>query len=215
MTMTSKLFRRVVLVVLSTFLLAACATTSVVSEWRDPGYRGAALKKIMIFIAAGDDATRRMVEDRLVSSFPKGTQGVPSYTLFPDAKDINEQNAKEIGARLKQEGFDGALTARLLSVDKDKVYVPPQSYLAPAAVGPYGSFYRYGGYAFSAVYTMPAYSYQQTKYLIETIVYEIPTGQMLWTMTTETVDPDSRQQLVDQVTRMIDGELAKQGLIAG
>ena len=213
--MTSSPLRRVVSVVIITALLAACATTSVVSEWHDPAYRGTALKKIVVFIVAADDATRRMVEDRLVSSLPKGTLGVASYTLFPDAKEVNAQNEDRIGARLAQEGFDGALTARLLSVDKDKVYVPPQSYLAPAAVGPYGSFYRYGGYAFSAVYTMPAYSYQQTKYLIETIVYEIPAGQMLWTMTTETVDPDSRQQLVDEVTRMIDGELAKQGLIAG
>ena len=213
--MTFNFLRGVLLIVASTVFLAACTTTSVVSEWRDPGYRGAALRKIMIFIAAGDDATRRMVEDRLVSSFPKGTLAVPSYTLFPDAKEINEQNEQKIAARLKQEGFDGALTARLSSVDKDKVYVPPQSYLAPAMVGPYGSFYRYGGYAYSAVYTMPAYTYQQTKYLIETILYEIPGGKMLWTLTTESVDPDSRQQLIDEVTRLIDGELQKQGLIAG
>lgn len=213
--MRSSLLRRIVLTVLFTALLAACATTSVVSEWRDPAYRGAALKKIVVFIVAADDATRRMVEDRLVSSLPEGTQGVPSYTLFPDAKEVNEQNQERISARLAQEGFDGALTARLLSVDKDKVYVPPQTYLAPAMVGPYGSFYRYGGYAYSSVYTMPGYTYQQTKYLIETILYEIPGGKLLWTMTSSSVDPDSRQQLISEVTRLIDDELKKQGFIAG
>ena len=213
--MTSSPLRRVVSVVIFTALLAACATTSVVSEWHDPAYRGTALKKIVVFIVAADDATRRMVEDRLVSSLPKGTLGVASYTLFPDAKEVNAQNEDRIGARLAQEGFDGALTARLLSVDKDNVYVPPQSYVAPAALGPYGSFYSYGGYAYSSVYTMPGYTYQQTKYLIETILYEIPGGRMLWTMTTASVDPDSRRQIVTEVTRLIDGELKKQGFIAG
>ena len=100
-------------------------------------------------------------------------------------------------------------------MDKDNVYVPPQSYVAPAALGPYGSFYSYGGYAYSSVYTMPGYTYQQTKYLIETILYEIPGGRMLWTMTTASVDPDSRRQIVTEVTRLIDGELKKQGFIAG
>jgi len=38
---------------------------------------------------------------------------------------------------------------------------------------------------------------------------------MLWTMTSESVSPDSRQQLIDEVTSLIDGELKKQGFIAG
>jgi len=218
--MTINLTARVLLAAMSLGLLAACASTSVVSEWRDPGYRGAPLKKIVIYIAAKEDGTRRVVEDRLAASFPKGTQGVPSYTLFPDPKEINEQNRAKIEARLKQEGFDGALTARLVSVDKDNVYVPPQTYVAPAAAGPavgvpYGSFYGYGGYAYSYAYTSPGYTYQQTKYLIETILYGIPGGKMLWTMTTESVNPDSRQQIIQEVTRMIDDELKKGGFVGG
>ncbi len=217
--MTFSLSCRALFMATSIALLAACASTSVVSQWRDPAYRGAPLKKIVIYIAAKEDATRRMVEDRLASSFPKGTQAVPSYTLFPDPKEINEQNKEKIGARLRQEGFDGALTARLVSVDKDNVYVPPQTYVAPAgrpAVGvPYGSFYGYGGYAYSYAYTAPGYTYQQTKYLIETILYAIPGGKMLWTMTTESVNPDSRQQIIQEVTGMIDGELKKEGFVAG
>lgn len=213
--MTIKPLCRVVFTVVLTVFLAACASTSVVSQWRDPEFQGAPLKKILVYIAAGDDATRRMVEDRLASSFPKGTLGVPSYTLFPEAKEINAQNEKKLGARLAQEGFDGALTARLASEDKENVYVPPQIFMTPAMMGPYGSFYGYHSYAFSSAYAAPGYTYQQAKYFIETILYEIPGGKMMWTMTTESVNPDSRQQLIDEVTGLIDGELKKQGLIAG
>ncbi|EXI84033.1 MAG: hypothetical protein AW11_03982 [Candidatus Accumulibacter regalis] len=209
------LLRRTLLAALFTALLTACTSTSVISEWRDPAYRGAALKKVLVYIAASDDAVRRTVEDRLASSFPEGTQGVASYTLFPEAKEINEQNEKALSARLQKEGFDGALTARLASVDKENVYVPPQTYFAPGMLGPYGSFYGYGRYAYASLYAVPGYAYQQTRYMIETILYDVPGGKMLWTMTSESVSPDSRQQLIDEVTSLIDGELKKQGFIAG
>ena len=213
--MRFSLLRRTLLAAILTALLVACSSTLVISEWRDPGYQGAALKKILVYVAAGEDATRRTAEDRLAASFPKGTQGVPSYTLFPDAKEINKQNEKAIAARLQKEGFDGALTARLASVDKENVYMPPQTYLAPTMLGPYGSFYGYGTFAYSSVYTVPGYTYQETKYMIETILYEIPGGKMLWTMTSESVSPDSRQQLIKWVAGLIDDELKKQGFIAG
>jgi hypothetical protein len=213
--MRFSLLRRTLLAAILTALLVACSSTLVISEWRDPGYQGAALKKILVYVAAGEDATRRTAEDRLAASFPKGTQGVPSYTLFPDAKEINKPNEKAIASRLQKEGFDGALTARLVSVDKENVYMSPQTYLAPTMLGPYGSFYGYGTFAYSSVYTVPGYTYQETKYMIETILYEIPGGKMLWTMTSESVSPDSRQQLIKWVAGLIDDELKKQGFIAG
>lgn len=211
---TTSLFRGSVLAAAFALFLAACSSTSVVSQWRDSGYDGASLKKILVFVATADDASRRSVEDRIASSFPKGTLGVPSYSLFPDAKEINEQNREAIAARLARQGFDGALTARLASVDRDKVYVPPQAYMAPAIGGPFGPFYGYGGYAFPSLYTAPAYSYEVRKYLIETVLYDIPRGGMLWTMTTESVSPDSRQQLITEVSGLIDGELKRQGFVA-
>lgn len=208
---------RALIAVMSMALLVACASTSVVSEWRAPGYHGAPLKKIVIYIAAQDDATRRRVEDHVASSFPKGTQGVPSYTLFPDPRAINEANREKIGARLKQEGFDGALTASLVAVDMNNVYVPPQTHVAPAMGG--ASFYGYGGYRGYAgyggyAYTTPGYTYLESKYLVETILYEIPGGKMVWTMTTGSLNPDTRRQIAEEVTRMINGEMKKQGFLS-
>lgn len=213
--MTLNSLRGMLLAVIFTALLGGCVSTSVVSEWRDPADRPAPFKKVVVYVVADDDASRRVLEDRVAASFPKATLGVPSYTVFPDPKEINEKNREMISARLERQGFDGALTARLLSVDKQQVYLAPQSLLAPQAIGPDGSFYAYAAYANTSGYPLSGYTYQHSKYLIETILYEIPGGKMLWTMTTSSVNPDSRQQLVKEVTRLIDSELQKQGFIGG
>ncbi|HSD61133.1 MAG TPA: hypothetical protein VLC55_09795 [Burkholderiales bacterium] len=196
-------------------LVAGCATTQIVSQWTDPKFKAGPLKKVLIFIAAKDDAVRRSAEDEAVRGLTGVTKGVASYTLYPDQSQLGKANEAAIRSRLEKEGFDGALVVRLQTVDKDTVYVPPQTYgtLAPAGPMPYGSFYGYTGYAYGYVYTSPGYTYQESKYLIEAMVYKVPQGNMIWTATTESVNPDSRAQLSQDVRRALLEDLVKDGII--
>jgi hypothetical protein len=200
--------------------LLACASTQLVSSWVDPNYQGGPLKKIIIFVASKDDAQRRIAEDKSVASLPPGTKGVASYSLYPNQEDLNPNNVDKVKAVLVREGIDGALVTRLVSKDQNNVYVPPQTYIVPGAVPPavgvpYGSFYGYYGYAYSYAYTAPGYTYQQTTYMIESILYRLPQGNIIWTATAESVNPDSRQELVNELIRILGGSLKKDGLIAG
>ncbi len=197
-------------------LTAGCATTQIVSQWTDPQYKAGPLKKVLIFIAAKDDAVRRSAEDQAARNLSGATRGVASYTLFPDQSQLNRGNEAAIRARAEKEGFDGALVVRLQNVDKDTVYVPPQTHgtLAPPGPVPYGSFYGYTGFAYGYVYTAPGYTYQENRYLIESLVYKLPQGNMIWTATTESVNPDSRGQLSKEVGRLLLEDLVKDGIVA-
>jgi hypothetical protein len=200
-------------------IAAGCATTEIVSHWKDPQYAGGALKKVVVFVAAKDETVRRASEDRAVSGLSGATKGVASYTLFPEQKELDKKNEEKIKAVLQKQGIDGAVVTRLESVDKNAVYVPPQSYAVPGAVPPvagvpYGSFYGYYGYAYGYAYTTPGYTYQETKYRIETLVYRLPQGNIIWTATTESVNPDSRQQVAEELLRVVGRELVKDGIIA-
>src|SRR5512134_2680129 len=156
-------------------LVAGCATTQIVSQWTDPQFKAGPLKKVLVFIAAKDDAVRRSAEDEAVRSLTGVTKGVASYTLYPDQPQLSKANEAAIKARLEKEGIDGALVVRLQAVDKDTVYVPPQTQIAPGpvGVGSYGSFYGYYGYAYGYTYTTAGYTYQETKYLVEAMVYRL------------------------------------------
>lgn len=215
----SRISRRAVTFLFATALVAGCASTEIVSQWRDPQYRDGPLKKVVVFIAAKDEGVRRAAEDRAVAALSGGTKGVASYTLFPDQKVLDKKNEQMIKGVLEKQGIDGAIVTRLEAVDKDSVYVPPHTYTGPAAVPavaavPYGSFYGYYGYAYSYGYSTPGYTYQETKYRIETLVYRLPQGNIVWTATTESVNPDSRQQVTEELLRIVGQELAKDGIIA-
>jgi hypothetical protein len=193
-----------------TLTLCACATTKVISHWQDPNFSGEQLKKIAIFIAIKDETERRATEDRAVSNLTGATKGVASYTLFPDQKQISKENEEAIKTRLTQEGIDGALVVRLQSVEKNTVYVPPQT----AVSNPYGSFYGYSGYAYSYTYATPGYTYEEARYIIETEVYKLPEGSMIWSTTTETVSPNSREQLAGEVRQVLREDMIRDGVIA-
>ena len=194
-------------------LIYGCATTQVISHWQDPNYTGGPLKKVAIFIAIKDEAERRAAEERAVSHLTGATKGVASYTLFPDQKQISKDNEGIIKERLTQAGIDGALVVRLQSVKKDTVYVPPQTVISnPYGGAPYGSFYGYSGYAYA--YSTPGYTIEEAKYVIEALVYKIPEGTMIWSTTTETVSPDSRQKLAEEVRQVLREDLIRDRIIA-
>lgn len=198
-------------------LLAGCNSTSQVSQWSAPPAERKPLVKVLVCTPlVKDAASRKMIEDQMVASFPPTVTAVPSYTLFPDQKVIRMANKEKIAAQLQQEGFDAALVAAVDSATKREVYVPPQAYpMGGVGYGFYG--YRrfdYDGYGYyPGMNETPGYTYEESKYLIETVLFSIPSGKMVWTMTTESLNPDSRQQVVTELNAIINGNLKEAGFI--
>ena len=201
--------RAALILMLIQFISGCAATTQVVSHWQDPDYTAGPLKKIVVFIAIKDESGRRAAEDEAVQKLTGTTKGVASYTLYPDQEKLRKTARQEIKSRLTQEGIDGALVIRLQSVNKDQQYVPPQTVAAP-----YGSYYDYAGYAYGYTYDMPGYTYVDTKYMIEALVYKLPEGTMIWSTTIQATNPDSRQEVVDDVRLIVGTNLVKDGIIA-
>lgn len=195
-----------------TALLAACASTHVASTWRDAEDKAAPVTKLIVFAAAKDDAIRRLAENRAVQSLPRGTVGVPSYTLF-EKLDPDEAKIRE---RLIKEGFDGALVSRLVSIDRNKDYVPPQTHIVQPYPGYgylpyYRSFYWYYPQAYA--YTTPGYVTENTRYVVETLLYRLPDGKPVWSAVSETVNPNSTIAMVNEIVRLVGDELRKNKLL--
>lgn len=195
-------------------LLAGCASTRLASTWRDTAFTRLPLKKVAVVVVSQDQNIRRFAEDQAVRSVPRGTAAVASYTLFeqPDA------DIATVKARLVRDGFDGALVARLVTVDRGKTYVPPQTHIVPLAappLAPYRSFYGFYPYAWAYTYTTPGYTADFTRVIIETLVYELPEGRAVWSGVSETVNPDSTLDLVTQLVQVVRAELLREGLLAG
>ena len=119
-------------------------------------------------------------------------------------------------ARLTAEGYDGALLARLVSVDSSQTVVPPQTQFGPDLMfrrfGPrYNSFYS----AYPYVYTTPGYTINNTTVVVETLLYRLPEGKPVWSAVSESFNPASSSEVVEDLIQLIGKRLRDEGLMPG
>lgn len=191
-------------------LLTGCASSTLKSTWRDDSDTGTVPRKLVVFVAVKDENLRRMAENRVLQSIPPGTSATAGHTLELDPS----LEAAEVRTRLAREGFDAALLSRLVSVDKSQVVVPPQTQFANDTMfrrfGPrYGSFYTFYPY----VYTTPGYTVENTTVVVETLLYRLPEGKPVWTAVSETLNPKSSAQVVEELIKLLGGKLQSEGLL--
>jgi hypothetical protein len=200
-------------VICCAWLLGSCASTQMTSVWRDSQYTGGPLKKVAVIVVAKNDPTRRMVEDEIARSLSGGkTQVLPSYTVVEKL----EKNDVAIKNALLAHGFDGALVGRVPAIVQNETYRPPATYVTfggPYMGGPaFGTFGGYYGYAYSVEYD-PGYTRVDTRVVVETVLYKLPEAKPIWTGTTESMNPNSRDELVEKIGRLVGKNLRSEKLI--
>ena len=187
--------------------LASCsASTTLKNSWRDPSFTGPLdFNKVLVIMVTKDGSTRRTVEDAVVKRIAarRHVEAVPSYTVLMDSDLRDKEHAKVL---IDQAGFDGAVAMRIVGVDKETSYVPG------TYPSPYYNFYGYYDYAWPAVYD-PGYLQTDTIVNVETLVYSIKDGKLVWTGQTETFNPSNIDDMVDGIASAVSSELAKQGLV--
>jgi hypothetical protein len=151
-----------------------------------------------------------MAENRVVQSLPAGIAPVAGHQLDLDPQ-LEIDTVRE---RLVKGGFDAALVSRLVSVDRSQTVVPAQTQFMTDPmfwnVGPrYRSFYTYYPY----VYTTPSYTVENTRVIVETLLYRLPEGKPVWTAVSESLNPQSSLQIVEELIKLIGKKLKTEGLL--
>lgn len=195
--------------------LAGCVSTQLKSTWRAPDDTGPRLRKVAVFMLAPDENLRRFAEDQMVRALPQGTTGAAGYTLFEKP----ESNIEAIRGKLKEMGYDSILMARTVSVDNTQQTVPPTTQLVPTGPILVGVadprsldvYYRHvWGYTYQ---TTPGYVANLTTIVTETVLYRLPAGQAVWSAVSETRNPSSQADMVQELVRLIDRQLTRDGLL--
>jgi hypothetical protein len=115
-----------------------------------------------------------------------------------DRKDINKLKAK-----LQAAGIDGAVTMKLIDKRDQTTYVPGSSY---------GSFYDY--YGGGAYMGSPGYTVTDTVATVETRIYSVADGKLLWSATSETLNPSDIRSDIGDIAKAVGEELRKEKLIS-
>ncbi|MFZ1864860.1 MAG: hypothetical protein WAU39_11605 [Polyangiales bacterium] len=215
MTTRSTLFKLSIVTFIAASAMAACHKdkTSIPLSWRNPGFEDAFFRKLFIIGIGRDESARRMFEDTFVKALDaRGAEAQSSWTVLPQSEQLTEE---QIRSAIDGGGFDGVLITRLLSVEEAQEYVQGKSYVVPKTThygyGYYG-YYSYYGTSYATVHE-PGSIKTNTTVRLETNLYSVATGGLVWSGQTDTINPDSVSELIDSMTAAVTKQLAEEKLI--
>jgi Na+-translocating ferredoxin:NAD+ oxidoreductase RnfG subunit len=188
--------KNIILTVFLISLLSACSTTRITSSWSEPDKQISIdqLKKVLVVALFKNETSRHKSEDEM-AGYLKGS-AVVSYDYLNDS--FNKQNEEGIRDKIKADGFDGAITMRLLDVEKDTSY-------SPGIISSYPFYYRsFSGYYYRNLpyYSNPSYYFTTKTYTVETNVYSIKEDKIIWTALTETTNPDGVDKMMGSIKQI-------------
>jgi len=193
---------RTILFVFTALLLSACATKRPVMEWQDEGFTNA-LDNILIIAAIERSTRRRVYEDEFVEALAAlNVDATPSYELMTTSMTISR---KTVEAAIKEQDIDAVLVTRLLGVKEEEVYHPPTYY------DHHRNYHRYYTHALES--DNRAY-YRRFKVLtLETNIYDATTKKLVWSMQSESIEPSTPRNLIEEQIALTIRTLQVRGLI--
>lgn len=187
-------------VVLVGVLGVACApSTTIDQEWVSPTARTQPpLRRVVTVFISNDITMRHAAEDELARDLALyGMQATPGYAVLGDGP-TSATDLEGLKAKLRGLGYDGVVVMRVLDREQDIEAVP-------------ATFDNYWGYWGTGYWGTgwPGYVYTETIYRLEAAAYSLRTGQLVWSATTETVDPSSSRELINETTGLVAGQLSR------
>jgi hypothetical protein len=205
-------------IALSLIFLVNCSSgTAIVSSWKDPEVTNAntEFKKIMVVALVKNEATRRVVENRIATIGPKFHS---SYAIM-NGNNLGLTKDQKLKI-LKDENYDAVVTMRLVDTVKETNYVPGTntSMYYGGYGGMYGGYGVYGGFGgwygmYSPVYYDPGYYQDTTSYLVETNVFSLKSDKLVWTGTTKSTSGTDVGLLVESIIATVIEEMKKDGFV--
>lgn len=188
--------------------LSSCASSGLVNMWRDPSFQASPMRNMLVIAAKKNPVHRRMWEDGFTAELGKhGIAATPSYRLFPDAL----PDTQAVVAAVRDSSYDGVLVTTKLPTERNVRYVPGYSTVEPVLRprGWRGAYYTY----YQRVY-YPGYVETETIIRYQTDVWTTEgDGRLIWSGTTESIDPGSSRAINREITKLIVPELQRQGIL--
>jgi hypothetical protein len=192
------------------FLLAvsACkkdpAQTTVPATWRNPELSGAPFSTMFVVGVARNEEYRRLYEDHMVHALEsEGAAAQQSSAVFPTRDQLEPAR---VLVEAKKRGFDAVVVARLQSVQTEKEFVPARPLTS-------SDLYMSGYDPQYAVNSDPAHFKDTTTYRIQTSVYSIRDEMVAWVALSDTVDPESVEDVIESLSKRIAQTMKAEGLI--
>jgi hypothetical protein len=179
-------------------IAGGCSSAHMQHTWRDPSFAGPIeFKKTVALALQPDGDVRRAAEDEMVKQMGPG-RAVAGYTIVTDD---DRKNMDKMKSKLVANGVDGAVTMKIMGSHQQTTYVPGD----PGYPGFYGGM---GGMGYD-----PGYVVTDTIVNIQTNIYSVADGKLIWSGTSESFDPSQTRKAVADVAKAVVADLRKDKLL--
>jgi hypothetical protein len=179
----------------------ASSSTKIVKTWRDPSFKGPIdFKRTLVVAVDPDRYSRNAAEDTIVDRIGP-ERSVAAHDLLAEDE---RRASKQVLAKLDQAGVDGIVT---IAVVDRRTIVSRDTNAANSE-----SFYTYYDRS-SAFVTSDAGAKANSVYQVETRIYAVKGGRLLWSALSDTMDPKDTRSGVTQIAKAVGAELRKQKLL--
>jgi len=198
-------------------LVASCANTKITQSWVEPDNKKV-YKKLLVIGIAESEQNRRAYESLFVEELSStGVEAEASYKIIKSSQKFDRAT---ITKAIEGLNIDGVLVTHVLAIDEDTVYRPSMQYSTmygggyPGGYpgGYYGGLYSYYPHVNTYV-TSPGYYTTHETYTIETNLYDVESEELIWSAHTRTFAPDSVDELINDLTKLLIKDLQDKNLI--
>lgn len=180
------------------------------ASWHDKKVIPQKFSKILVLSIGKSLDKRKLGEDKLKAQLQEqGFSAESGLDVFtPDfAKGFDSLKMQQA---LIDKGFDAVLTIRVLSIEENNRWVPALgTYSSPAYI--YNGFYRY--YNVYGLYPGSAYMTTDVKVLLESNLYNVKSGSLLWSGQSLAFSRDPTPQMAERYAKNVVASLLKTQVI--
>ena len=191
-----------VIILLTGLVLSACATTKPVGEWRSDSFSGS-VDDILIIGVTSRTTRRRLFEDQFAAGLATyNKKAVASYKLLESSLYLTRD---VIERAIKGQDIGAVLITRLVGIKEKEVFREPANY----------DYHRgyFGYYDHAWQKTNTGYYSEYKVFTLETNLYDVASGELVWSMQSETMDVSQPREIIKEQIELSINSLVRQGLI--
>ena len=183
--------------------LASCSKTKFTKQWIDEDFDKEPYDDILILAVADKKGNRIDAEDFYVKKLSEaGINAIPSYDILPKTEEITKES---IGAAIDGLQLDAAIVMFATGITTEEYFIPARRFGVYSGYGyghaHYGSFYNYYPHAYTYVW-VPGYDNTHHVITLETSLFDLETGKMVWSGQSNTFAPDSVDDVIKNITEL-------------
>ena len=200
-------------VLLLILLLGCTSSLRITHSWKSGVLPARNYNKIMVvgMLPENERNLRESMEDHLALELQKRGYDAVSSLKELGPKSLQNMEEQQLLDKIKDNGFDAVITIVLLDKERERYYVPARVYYSPYII--YQRHFRtYYSTIYGRIYT-PGYYMKDTRYFWESNFYDMETKELLYSVQTESFDPNSAASLSEEYGQLIVNDMAKKTII--